>query len=85
MMGCHDVLDRLWDFLDAEVGPAEEAAIRRHLELCSRCYPQYVFRRAQLDLMRRVRDRVTMPPASRRALLLRILEQDRAGTPKGQV
>lgn len=49
MLGCEQVMRQLWDYLDEELTPERMAAIRAHLELCKRCYPQYEFERSFLD------------------------------------
>ena len=46
MLDCDAVMRQLWDYLDGELSPGREAAIRAHLEVCKRCYPQYNFERA---------------------------------------
>lgn len=76
MIRCEDVLARLWDFLDGELDATEEAAIRRHLELCDRCYPQYDFQRAYLEYTRTIQGREQVPSELRRRLFRRLLEQD---------
>lgn len=76
MMRCEDVLARLWDFLDGELDEAEEEAVRKHLELCDRCYPQYDFQRAYFEYTRTIRDREAAPPSLRRELFRKILEQE---------
>jgi anti-sigma factor (TIGR02949 family) len=77
MMRCEDALARLWDFLDGELPPDEENALRRHLEVCGRCYPQYDFQRAYLTYVRRLAEREHAPPDLRRRLFLKILQQER--------
>lgn len=49
MLDCESVMRQLWDYLDAELTPERMAAIRTHLEVCKRCFPQYVFERSFLD------------------------------------
>ena len=49
MLDCHDVMRQLWDYLDGELTPGRMEAIRAHLAICKRCYPQYEFERAFLD------------------------------------
>jgi anti-sigma factor (TIGR02949 family) len=46
---CTTVLQHLWDYLDAELGPDRMQSVRTHLALCSKCYPQYDFEKAFLD------------------------------------
>lgn len=49
MLDCEAVMRQLWDYLDGELTADRMAAIRAHLELCKRCYPQYEFERSFLD------------------------------------
>ena len=49
MLDCESVMRQLWDYLDGELTPERMAAIRAHLEICQRCYPQYEFERSFLD------------------------------------
>lgn len=41
MMECHDVLRRLWEYLDGELDPATSREVADHLSMCARCYPEY--------------------------------------------
>ena len=52
MIRCEEALERLWEFLDGELEPANETEVQRHLEVCSRCYPRYDFQRAHVELTR---------------------------------
>jgi len=76
MMPCEHVLDRLWEYLDSELTAEDEAQVRKHLEICSRCYPQYDFRRAYLEYTRRIQEREHAPPELRRRLFQKLLEQE---------
>lgn len=76
MIRCEEALGRLWDFLDGELEGVDEARVREHLEVCARCYPQYDFRRAYFELMRRVRSRTSVPPGLRKRLFRRILAEE---------
>jgi anti-sigma factor (TIGR02949 family) len=55
MLDCDAVMRQLWDFLDGELTAAREAAIREHLAVCARCFPQMEFERAFLDTLARAR------------------------------
>lgn len=46
IMNCDAVMRQLWDYLDDELTPGREAAVRAHLALCKRCYPQFEFEKA---------------------------------------
>lgn len=79
MIRCEEALERLWEFLDGELDPANEADVQRHLDVCSRCYPRYDFQRAYFELMHRIRKREGVPPKLRRRIFERILEEEAAG------
>lgn len=61
MMTCQHVIEHLWDYLDGELPPDQTAAIAAHLRECGRCYPQYRFEFAFLELLVRNRERVPAP------------------------
>lgn len=63
MTTCQHVMEHLWDYLDGELTAAESRAIAEHLAECGRCYPQYRFQFAFLEMLVRRRERV--PPPSR--------------------
>lgn len=76
MIRCEEALARLWEFLDGELAAEDEAQVKKHLDICSRCYPQYDFQRAYFEFARRVREREHAPPSLRRRLFEKILEQE---------
>jgi anti-sigma factor RsiW len=68
------------EFVDGELPEPEEVAVKKHLDICDRCYPRYDFQRAYVEFTRQVQDRQRTPPAVRRRLFRAILEQeDRSG------
>lgn len=72
-MDCKEVLIRLWEFLDQELGPKEAAEVAIHLRGCAGCSGVYRCNRAFLSLLARQRARCSAPSAllvSLRALLL---------------
>jgi anti-sigma factor (TIGR02949 family) len=70
MVDCDHVMRQLWDYLDEELSSERMDAIRAHLAMCKRCFPQYEFERAFLDAVAdarrehsnpvRLRDRVVV-------------------------
>jgi mycothiol system anti-sigma-R factor len=60
-MECDEVLVRLWEYLDQELGPEEAAAIEAHLGCCSGCYPAYACDRGLLELLARQRATCSAP------------------------
>lgn len=69
MVACREVILQLWEYLDGELPPERTQAIADHLAECARCYPQYRFEFAFLELIARHRDRFPAPP---KALLERL-------------
>lgn len=45
MLDCEAVMRQLWDYLDGELTADRMEAIREHVAMCARCYPQYDFER----------------------------------------
>lgn len=76
-VSCEDVLARLWEFIDGELPHEQRDAVRRHLEVCRRCYPQYDFQRAYLRFVRRVAGHDQLSPECRRRLFEELMEQER--------
>jgi mycothiol system anti-sigma-R factor len=61
-MECEEVLVRLWEYLDQELGPEEADGIRAHLTWCPDCYPAYCCDRAFLQLLSRLSAGCPAPP-----------------------
>lgn len=57
MLDCDAVMRQLWDYLDGELTPDRTEAIREHLALCARCFPQLEFEQAFLDTLGQSRRR----------------------------
>ena len=69
MLDCESVMRQLWDYLDGELTPERMDAIRTHLELCKRCYPQYEFERSFLDAVEKSSRPHSNPERLRRNLM----------------
>lgn len=76
MLSCSEVMELLWSFVDGELEAGEAVAVRGHLELCGRCYPEYDWHRAYTRFMRNVSDRM-VPPGLRRRVFQALLEESR--------
>ncbi len=51
-MDCDDCLDKLYAFLDQELGPAERKEVAQHLEGCDDCGDSVVFEERFLKVIR---------------------------------
>ena len=50
---CADALDRLWEYLDAELGALDSEAVRAHLAECQGCLQEYDVEVVVKNLVRR--------------------------------
>lgn len=63
MLDCDAVMRQLWDYLDGELTPEREAAVRAHLSMCNRCYPQRNFEESFLHALAESRREHSRPDA----------------------
>jgi len=49
---CDEAVRRVYEFLDSELDATWQERVRRHLEVCRRCYPLFNFERAFLEHIR---------------------------------
>jgi anti-sigma factor (TIGR02949 family) len=71
--GCRDVVDRLYEYLDRELDPAAERAVREHLAECAHCFALHCFEDGyRRFLQARIQSRGA-PPELRRRILERLL------------
>lgn len=41
MMECHEVMQRLWEYLDGALDTATSQEVAEHLAMCALCHPEY--------------------------------------------
>jgi len=64
-MDCAGAMDRLFDFLDGELGPETEVRIRQHLEKCGHCFDEAGFERRFLAAVQAARAAEVCPATLR--------------------
>jgi anti-sigma factor (TIGR02949 family) len=69
MLDCQSVMRQLWDYLDGELTSERMEAIRAHIAMCARCYPQYEFERTFLTAVAASRKEHSDPERLRTTLL----------------
>lgn len=75
MIPCDQVIIKLWDYLDGELGSETSAAMEAHLDACARCFPEFDFQRAYKEFVRETRFG-SVPPELRRSVFETILNDD---------
>ncbi len=50
-LGCEDAMKSVFEYLDGELPPDYSEKVRRHIEICKRCYPYFSFEQAFLDYL----------------------------------
>jgi anti-sigma factor (TIGR02949 family) len=76
MIPCDHLIAQLWEYLDRDLEELRSEQVRRHLDVCARCFPEYDFRRAYLKFMRRCSTQ-EVPAELRRRVFETILEEER--------
>lgn len=71
---CAAAMRQLWDFLDEELTPDRQAAMREHIEQCKRCFPHYDWEKALLDALACSRPDCCAPTSLRERLVHRLRE-----------
>jgi mycothiol system anti-sigma-R factor len=71
---CSEVLDRVYEYLDGEMGEHDGAKIRQHLEECRPCLSQYDIDLALKALLRRSCACEPAPEELRVRIMIRITE-----------
>lgn len=69
MLDCDAVMRQLWDYLDDELTPEREGAVRAHLAVCQRCHPQYDFEASFLRALSAARQKHSSPDTLRERVL----------------
>lgn len=75
MIPCDHVIAKLWEYVDGDLDELRSDQVRRHLDACARCFPEYDFRRAYLTFMRRCSSQ-EVPQELRRRIFAAILEEE---------
>lgn len=71
---CHEALARIFEWLDHEIDPAEEARVGEHLQTCAMCYPVLQFERSFREAMTHARTAESAASPELRAQVLHALE-----------
>lgn len=74
-LDCGMVLRELWEYLDGELDPTRERAVREHLAACAACYGHNDFEKLFLDGLAAIR-RGDGAPAELRARVERALREE---------
>lgn len=62
MIPCEEALRLVHDYLDGELDGVPETQVRRHFEVCGRCYPHLRLETAYREAMRRAAQGEQAPP-----------------------
>jgi anti-sigma factor (TIGR02949 family) len=79
MLDCEAVMRQLWDYLDEELSADRMTAIREHLAVCARCYPQYEFERSFLTALDRAQQAHSDPARLRNRVVDALRAEGMAG------
>jgi anti-sigma factor (TIGR02949 family) len=74
-LDCDEALERVYEFLDGELTPSVEQAIRRHLAACAKCEPKFEHERVFLEFIAQRARLEGAPPELRRRILQQLVEE----------
>ena len=80
---CRTAMRQLWDYLDAELTPARMEGVRRHLDKCRSCYPQYDFEKAFLEAIASCKEQRCASAELRARIISSLREAGFAGSGSG--
>lgn len=76
MIPCEEALRLVHDYLDGELDGVPETQVRKHFEVCGRCYPHLRLETAYREAMRRAASGEEAPPKLRTRVLELLAEAD---------
>lgn len=76
MLACEEALRLVNEYLDGELEDVPRSQVRRHFEMCARCYPHLKFEGAYREAVRRAAAGESAPPELR-AKVSRLLAEAR--------
>jgi len=71
---CLEATEHLYEYLDGELTPMVESAVRAHLAACGHCFSLFGFEQAYLRFLEARARAQGAPPALRRRILEQLLE-----------
>ena len=71
---CREALQRVFEYLDNELPPADAAEIKRHFEKCRSCFPALQFCQSFRDAMHRAAGCQGCAPTALRAKIAELLK-----------
>jgi len=81
MINCLQALEKLYDYVDGELPPADRAAVQEHLEACRPCLTHFEFETLFADFVRRCAVVPTAREEFKTRLFTRLREEERAYAP----
>ncbi len=76
MIPCEEASARLFEYLDGELEDVSDEEVRRHLEVCERCYPRVQFERHFLEALRRSQNGGRVSEGLRQRVLQSLAEDE---------
>lgn len=79
-ISCHEAAERLFEWLDGELGPEEHERVGTHLETCARCYPKLMFEKSFREALARAAEDESVPEDLRERILESLETEGFAGS-----
>ena len=79
MISCHDALTLVHEYLDGELEAVPENQVKRHFDMCERCYPHLHLETTFRDAVRRAAAGEKAPPELKTKLIKLLAEAEAGG------
>jgi anti-sigma factor (TIGR02949 family) len=76
---CHQALEKLHEYLDGELPPADARDVQIHIETCDSCYPELRLSTELRNALHRAAQGQPCCPEGLRDRIARLIEQERVG------
>jgi mycothiol system anti-sigma-R factor len=83
MKDCEAALQRIYEYLDGELDPADMDDIRHHIEVCESCYPEVKVAADLREALHRAARGQPCCPDGLRDRVARMIDQERARSEAG--
>ena len=79
---CAQAIEKIYEFLDGELTPQVEEAIRAHLAICRKCFPHFRHEEVFLRFIEQRARIEAAPPELRRRIMQMLMDEEAAREPE---
>lgn len=73
---CREALERVYEYLDGELNPADAATLKQHFERCKQCYPMLQYCKSFQEALDRAANCQCCAPDDLKTKIQELLKQN---------